>query len=41
MLFMSTYFCKMNQDTNKKVTMELGDLQLETFKCLFGHNEWE
>ncbi|CAC5402536.1 unnamed protein product [Mytilus coruscus] len=27
--------------SDKKVTMELSDLQLETIKNLFGHNDWE
>ncbi|CAG2188780.1 unnamed protein product [Mytilus edulis] len=27
--------------SDKKVTMELSDLQLETIKHLFGHNDWE
>ena len=32
---------KMRELQNKTVTMELNNLQLETIKCLFGHNDWE
>jgi len=31
----------MSELQNKTVTMELNNLQLETIKCLFGHNDWE
>jgi hypothetical protein len=31
----------MSELQNKTVTMELNNLQLETIKYLFGHNDWE
>jgi hypothetical protein len=31
----------MSELQNKTVAMELNNLQLETIKCLFGHNDWE
>jgi hypothetical protein len=31
----------MSEDQSRKVKMKLSDLQLETVKNLFGHNNWE
>ena len=40
-LYFAYTILKMSELQNKTVTMELNNLQLETIKCLFGHNDWE